>query len=60
MSGISMEPDEHMKWIYDYANPAYMSEEAIELRELRRRAIQSASRYMLEEAYINDQRKENE
>ena len=43
-----------MRWIYDYTHPRYNSDEAKDLRERRRAAIQGAPRWMLDEARSND------
>lgn len=51
---LSLRPDPHMRWIYDYTHPRYNSDEAKDLRERRRAAIQGAPRWMLDEARSND------
>lgn len=51
---LSLEPDEHMRWIYDYTHPDYNSDMAKDLRERRMRAMQSAPQWMIEEARLND------
>ncbi len=43
---FSLEPDDHMKWIYDPRHPNYNSKHAEYLRERRARAISSAPRWM--------------
>lgn len=54
MKGLSLEPDEHMKWIYDPSHPDYNTDRAKHLREARSRAISSAPQWMIEEARLND------
>lgn len=54
---LSLEPDEHMRWIYDYTHPDYNSERAEWLRERRMSAMQHAPRWMIEEARMNDNMK---
>lgn len=51
---LSLEPDEHMRWIYDYTHRDYNSDYAKDLRERRRVAMQNAPRWMIEEARMND------
>ena len=51
---LSLQPDEHMKWIYDTSHPDYNTGRAEDLRNRRASAFQSCPRYMLEEARIND------
>ena len=54
MKHLSLEPDPDMRWIYDYSHPDYNSPRAKYLREARAHAIQSAPRWMIEEARLND------
>ena len=54
MKRISLEPDEHMRWIYDYTHPDYNSSRAKDLRERRAAALRSAPKWMIEEARLND------
>lgn len=51
---LSLEPDENMKWIYDYRHPDYYSDRAKHLRAARDSALRSAPRWMIEEARLND------
>jgi hypothetical protein len=51
---ISLEPDPHMRWIYDYTHPEYNSPKARDLRERRRVAMQNAPQWMIREAEMND------
>ena len=51
---LSLNPDPDMLWIYDSTHPDYNSPRAKRLREARARAIQSAPRWMIEEARLND------
>lgn len=51
---LSLEPDEHMRWIYQNGHPDYNSDRAKDLRERRHRAMQNAPRWMIEEARMND------
>lgn len=54
MKHLSLDPDEHMKWIYDPSHPDYNSDHAKWLRERRSRALANAPRWMAEEASYND------
>ena len=54
MKMLSMDPDEHMRWIYDSTHPNYDREHAEYLRARRAAAIRSAPRWMVEEARLND------
>ena len=58
MKTLSLQPDEHMKWIYDYRHPEYLSKYAHHLRAAREAAIRSAPRWMIELARFNDALKE--
>lgn len=53
MKCLSLEPDEAMRWIYDYTHPDYNSDRAKDLRERRFRAIRSAPEWMKREAEFN-------
>jgi len=55
--GLSLNPDEHMRWIYDYTHPDYNSDYAKDLRERRASAISHAPQWMIEEARMNDNRR---
>lgn len=57
MKKFTLQPDPHMRWIYDYNHPRYRSPEAKDLRERRSRAIQSAPEWMIELAMWNDEMK---
>ncbi len=54
MKSLSLEPDEHMRWIYDYTHPEYNSDRAKDLRDRRAAAIRNAPQWMIEEARLND------
>lgn len=54
MKMLSLEPDEDMRWIYDYTHPDYNSDQARYLRERRDRALRNAPQWMIEEALLND------
>ena len=54
MKLLSLEPDDDMRWIYDYTHPDYNTDRAKWLREARHRAIQSAPEWMVREAQMND------
>ena len=54
MKKLSLEPDEHMKWIYDQKHPDYFSDKAQNLRELRALALRNAPKGMIDEARTND------
>ena len=51
---LSLEPDEHMRWIYDPYHIDYNSERAKWLRERRAHAIANAPDWMRWEAQFND------
>ena len=51
---LSLEPDESMRWIYDYRHPDYNTPMAQDLRERRSRAIANAPEWMKREAQLND------
>lgn len=51
---LSLEPDPHMRWIYDYTHPDYNSDRAKDLRARRDAAFRSAPQWMIEEARMND------
>lgn len=55
MDGFSLEPDEHMRWIYDQRHPDYNSDRARDLRERRAAALRSCPRWLLEQAALNDE-----
>jgi hypothetical protein len=54
MKNLSLQPDEDMKWIYDYTHPEYNTDRARHLREARARALASAPEWMIEGARLND------
>jgi len=54
MKRLSLQPDAHMRWIYDYTHPDYNTPRAKHLRERRAQAIASAPQWMIEEARLND------
>jgi hypothetical protein len=45
---LTLDPDEHMRWIYDYRHPDYNSSQAIHLRAARAAAIASAPDWMVQ------------
>ena len=50
---LTFQPDPHMEWIYD---PKYLNDpQAKDLRERRAKAIQSAPRWMIEQAMLNEE-----
>ena len=51
---LTLQPDEHMRWIYDPSHPDYHSDRAEWLRKRRAAAINSAPQWMIEEARLND------
>ena len=51
---LSLEPDEDMRWIYDYTHRDYNTPRAHHLRESRAVAMQNAPQWMIEEARMND------
>ena len=46
MKRLSLEPDEHMKWIYDYKHPDYDTEMARYLRDRRSRALSTVPSWL--------------
>ena len=54
---ISLDPDNHMEWIYDQNHPDYYSDRAKHLRDARDRAIRSAPEWMIRVAEMNDDHK---
>ncbi len=54
MKMLSIEPDEHMRWIYDQTHPDYHTDYARDLRKRRDRALSACPRWMIEEARMND------
>lgn len=53
-SRLSLDPDQNMRWIYDYTHPDYNSDRAKDLRERRAAAIRNAPEWMVREAQLND------
>lgn len=51
---FSLEPDQILRWIYDYTDHRYHSKEAQELRARRSAAISSSPSYMRDMAAMND------
>ena len=51
---LSLEPDEDMRWIYDYTHRDYNTPRAHDLRERRAAAIRNAPEWMVREAQLND------
>ena len=54
-SRLTLQPDEDMKWIYDYTHQDYNTARARHLREARAAALRSAPQWMIEEARLNEQ-----
>lgn len=54
MNQFTLEPDEHMKWIYDSSHKDYNTEEAKYLRARRAAALREAPSWMIQLAQIND------
>lgn len=54
-TGWTLEPDGHMRWIYDYRHPEYHTPRAVDLRERRAAALRACPGWMLEQAAINDE-----
>ena len=54
MKRLTLNPDEHMRWIYDPSHPDYNSDRAKDLRERRARALRNAPEWMIREAQLND------
>jgi hypothetical protein len=51
---LTLKPDEHMRWIYDYTHPDYNSDRAKDLRARRDAAFRNAPRWMIRVAEMND------
>lgn len=47
MKKLSLEPDDHIKWIYNPSHPDYNSDEAKDLRERRAAALRSCPEWMI-------------
>lgn len=54
---LSLEPDEHMRWIYDARHPDYHSDYAKSLRERRANALNQCPQWMFWDAWENDERR---
>lgn len=55
MNKLSLKPDPHMRWIYDYTDPRYNDPpQTVDLRNRRRNAIDNAPQWMIDEARMND------
>jgi hypothetical protein len=57
---LSLEPDEHMRWIYDPQHPDYNSDHAKHLREARAHALSQCPDWMIWDAALNDLDRKNE
>lgn len=57
MTKFSLEPDEHMRWIYDARHPEYNTDYAKSLRERRSNALTQVPSWMFYDAFKNDERK---
>lgn len=53
MKELTLDPDEHMRWIYDPRHPDYNSPMAEHLRAMRSAAIASAPEWMRQMAAIS-------
>lgn len=51
---LSLDPDDHMKWIYDQSRPDYHDPRVQSLRDARDRALRSAPEWMIKIAESND------
>lgn len=51
---LSLQPDDHMKWIYDSRDPRYNDSATKDLRERRFMALHNAPRWMIHMAEMND------
>ena len=51
---LSLNPDPHIRWIYDYTHRDYSTAYAEDLRRRREAALRNAPRWMVEEARMND------
>lgn len=55
MKRLSLRLDPWNRWLYDYTHPDYHSDRAKDLRERHWRAYQNAPRWMIDEARLNDE-----
>lgn len=55
MDRFSLEPDEHMQWIYDPRHPDYHTDYARDLRERRANALSQVPQWMFWDAFRNDE-----
>lgn len=46
MKNLTLQPDEHMRWIYDPSHPDYNSPRAERLRERRAQALHHVPQYL--------------
>lgn len=53
--GLSLNPDESMRWIYDQRRPEYYSKQAEDLRDRRAYALRHAPKWMIHMAEMNDE-----
>jgi hypothetical protein len=52
---LSLNPDPHLAWIYDYRHPDYNTPRAEALREARGNAIRNTPQWMIDLALSNDE-----
>ena len=57
MERFSLEPDEHMKWIYDSKHPDYNTDMAKDLRNRRANALSQCPQWMIWDALLNDEQR---
>jgi len=57
---LSLEPDEHMRWIYDPRHPDYNTARAKDLRKRRAEALNQCPAWMFKEAALNDMQREDD
>lgn len=57
MGRFSLEPDEDMRWVYDPHHRDYHTEHARDLRARRADALNQVPKWMLQEAFENDERR---
>lgn len=57
---LSLQPDPHMSWIYDYGDPRYNDPATRDLRDRRWAALRAAPQWAHDLAFSNDMRRKNE
>jgi len=55
MVRLSLNPDRHLQWTYDFRHPDYNTKQAEDLRTRRARALQACPQWLLDQAYWDDE-----